>query len=70
MQQNETMRDAWYAAWVSNGFTTLEAMLNEKSESLYADGPEPGIADICPVPQVFNARRYKIDLNPIPVSSV
>jgi maleylacetoacetate isomerase len=66
LQQNEAVRNAWYAAWVSNGFTTLEAMLNEKSESLYADGPEPGLADICLVPQVFNARRYKVDLQPYP----
>jgi maleylacetoacetate isomerase len=66
LQQTEAVRDAWVAAWVSHGFATLEAMLTEKDDTLYAVGPEPGLADICLVPQVYNARRYKVDLTPYP----
>lgn len=66
LQQSEAVRDAWYAAWVAQGFSALEAMLTEKSDTLYADGPEPGLADVCLVPQVYNARRYKVDMTPYP----
>lgn len=66
LQQPEAARDAWYAVWVAQGFTALEAMLRERGDTLYAEGQEPGIADICLVPQVYNARRYKVDLLPYP----
>jgi maleylacetoacetate isomerase/maleylpyruvate isomerase len=66
LQQPEAARDAWYAVWVAQGFTALEGMLRERGDTLYADGPEPGIADVCLVPQVYNARRYKVDLTRYP----
>jgi maleylacetoacetate isomerase/maleylpyruvate isomerase len=66
LRQPEAARDAWYAAWVTQGFTALEAMLTERSDTRYADGAEPGLADVCIVPQVYNARRYKVDLTPYP----
>jgi maleylacetoacetate isomerase/maleylpyruvate isomerase len=66
LQQSEAARDAWYGAWVTQGFTPLEAMLREPGGTLYADGPEPGLADVCLLPQVYNARRHNIDLKPYP----
>lgn len=55
--------DDWYRHWVATGFTTLEATL---PDTPFAGGDRPNIADVCLVPQLFNARRYKLDLTPYP----
>jgi len=55
--------DAWYHHWVLEGFKALEAML---APSPYACGPHVTLADLCLVPQVFNARRLKIPLDTFP----
>ena len=52
--------DAWYHHWVIEGFTAIEAMI---SPAPYACGHHPGLADICLVPQIFNARRLKVPLD-------
>lgn len=62
----DAARDLWYAEWVSSGFSTLEAMLSRAPASPFAGGDQPGLADICIVPQVYNARRFKVDLSPYP----
>jgi maleylacetoacetate isomerase len=64
--QNEPARDAWYSTWVSAGFAAIEAALRATPETPFAGGDAPGIADVCLVPQVFNARRFKVDLTPYP----
>jgi len=64
--QDASARDAWYGTWVSAGFAAIEAMLSTTQEAPFAAGDAPGIADICLVPQVFNARRFKVDLTPFP----
>jgi len=64
--QDASARDAWYVAWVSAGFAAIEAMLSTTEEAPFVAGDAPGIADVCLVPQVFNARRFKVDLSPFP----
>jgi len=64
--QNEHARDAWYNTWVSAGFAAIEAMLRTTQETPFVSGDAPGIAEVCLVPQVFNARRFKVDLSPFP----
>lgn len=54
---------AWYSHWITTGFTALEQMI---ADTPFCHGSEPGIADICLVPQVFNARRFDVDLTPFP----
>jgi maleylacetoacetate isomerase len=66
MGQDSTARDSWYATWVSAGFTAVEAMLRTTGETAFVSGDSPGIADVCLVPQVFNARRFKVDLGSFP----
>ncbi|MBA3896993.1 MAG: maleylacetoacetate isomerase [Sphingomonadaceae bacterium] len=56
-------RDAWYRHWVADGFAALEA---QAGEGRFLGGDAPGLADICLVPQMFNARRLKVDLAPFP----
>ena len=54
----------WYQHWINEGFNALEAYLVKDSETgVFAHGNNPGLVDICIVPQVFNAKRYECDLS-------
>jgi maleylpyruvate isomerase len=55
--------DAWYHHWVIEGFKAIEAMI---SPAPYACGAHVTLADICLIPQVFNARRLKVPLDAFP----
>ena len=66
LSQDEHARDGWYSTWVTAGFTAIESMLRARSETPFISGNAPGIAEVCLVPQVFNARRFKVDLSPFP----
>src|SRR5262249_43878548 len=55
--QDQAKIDAWYHHWILEGFEPLEAMLRPGP---YAFGGEVTLADICLVPQVYNARRLKV----------
>ena len=63
---DEPARERWIAEWTAPGLATVETMLRERPETTYAAGEVPGLADICIVPQIFHARRYKVDLAPYP----
>lgn len=56
-------RDDWYRHWVAEGFAALEAMAGEGT---FLGGAAPDISDVCLVPQMFNARRFDLDLSPYP----
>jgi maleylacetoacetate isomerase len=60
---NENVRDRWIARWIGEGFEALEAMAGDGP---YLGGDAPGIADVCLVPQMFNARRFEVDVEPFP----
>jgi maleylacetoacetate isomerase len=60
----EAERDDWYRYWIIAGFDALEAMTD--SATPFLGGEAPGIADICLVPQMFNARRFKTPLEAYP----
>jgi len=55
--------DAWYHHWVIEGFNAIEAMIEPGP---YACGAHVTLADICLVPQVFNARRLNVPLDSFP----
>ena len=57
--------DDWVQRWISDGFTALEPMVARHGAS-YAFGDSPTMADCLIVPQVYNARRFKVDLSPFP----
>jgi glutathione S-transferase len=61
------VRDAWYGHWVRLGFDALERRLAQDAETgRFCHGDAPTLADICLVPQVFNARRFAVDLEAYP----
>lgn len=55
--------DIWYRHWIAQGFTALEAMAPETG--LFG-GDLPNMADVCLVPQMYNARRFQTPLDPFP----
>jgi maleylpyruvate isomerase len=64
---DKATRDAWYRHWVEVGFDALERwLLRDAATGLCCHGNSPTLADICLVPQVFNARRFAVDMNPYP----
>lgn len=57
--------DRWYAHWIAEGLTALEAMA-KAGAGRFLFGDHPTIADICLVPQLFNARRFNCPLDDFP----
>ena len=66
---SEEAKLKWYRHWVTEGFVGLEAMLQNPQTGAFCHGDEPTLADVCLVPQVFNARRFECDLSPYPTLS-
>jgi maleylpyruvate isomerase len=60
--------EAWFNHWITVGFTGIERTLAEDSGAgQFCHGDRPTVADICLVPQVFNAQRYpSFDFKPFP----
>jgi maleylacetoacetate isomerase len=58
-------RDIWYAHWIREGLPSLEARAAPRSGAfLFGDGPT--MADVCLVPQLYNARRFDVALDDYP----
>ena len=65
LQQSQTAADAWYRHWVETGLAACEALL-PRAASGFCFGDRPTLADVCLVPQLYNARRFKCDLAAVP----
>jgi maleylpyruvate isomerase len=63
LKQEQSTIDAWYHHWVLDGFEAFEALVQSGP---YCCGSEVTIADLCLVPQVYNARRLKVPLDKFP----
>ncbi|MWJ27949.1 maleylacetoacetate isomerase [Halomonas sp. ZH2S] len=58
---------SWYRHWVIEGFDALESMLTPAAGTGdFCHGDTPTLADLCLVPQVFNAERFECDLAAYP----
>lgn len=66
LKLDQAVRDTWYRHWISIGFDALEANLQSPHTGSCCHGDTPGLADCCLVPQVYNARRYDMDLTAWP----
>ena len=58
-------RDAWYIHWIREGLPALERMA-KAGAGRFIFGDQPTIADVCLVPQLFNARRFNVPLDEYP----
>jgi len=59
--------NAWYARWIARGFEALEKEVRATTgDGRHMYGTAVTLADVCVVPQMYNARRYRCDLTPYP----
>jgi len=57
----------WIRHWIAQGFTALEAwIVRHSTDGRHCFGATVTVADVCLVPQVYNARRFALDLAPWP----
>jgi maleylacetoacetate isomerase/maleylpyruvate isomerase len=61
--QPPSVLDAWVHHWIAEGFRALEVTAGDGP---YLFGPAVTMADLCLVPQLYNARRFNTDLSPYP----
>lgn len=63
MDRTERELTAWQHHWIADGLGAVERLV---SGDRFAAGETPSLADICLIPQLFNARRAGLDLEPYP----
>ncbi|KQS89711.1 MULTISPECIES: maleylacetoacetate isomerase [unclassified Rhizobium] len=69
MQQStdpEAARAAWMRKFIGEGLAAFEKMLDNPLTGAFCHGEQPTMADICLVPQVYNAERWGADLSGCP----
>ncbi len=67
LKAEQVQVDAWYAHWITVGFTALEQLLSTSKETgMFCHGDTPTLADICLVPQMANAYRFKVPVDKFP----
>ena len=65
LEHSQDEIDAWYAHWVTEGLSALEATA-APGAGAFLFGDSPTIADVCLVPQLFNARRMNVPIDAYP----
>ncbi len=70
LNRSETQKLEWYHHWLKKGFSALEKQLeNSKCDGLFCFANKITLADICLIPQIYNANRFELDLTPYPILS-
>ncbi|HVJ41771.1 MAG TPA: maleylacetoacetate isomerase [Dongiaceae bacterium] len=65
LQVSDADKLTWYRHWVSEGFGAIQRLIEGHGYAgRYCCGDEPGLADAFLIPQIFNARRFDMDLRP------
>lgn len=67
LSRDKDQVNAWAGHWITEGFRALEVLARKHSAGgrfLYGDSLS--LADVCLVPQVYNARRVSVSLEPYP----
>ncbi len=62
----EAARDAWMQKFIGEGMIAFEKLLDHPATGKFCHGDTPGMADFCLVPQVYNARRWNVDISGLP----
>lgn len=65
---SEAQVNAWYHHWLKEGFDALEQRLCDlPREDDVCFGNHISMADICLIPQVYNAKRFNFSMNDYPI---
>ena len=60
--------NTWYCHWIAEGFAALEALLAASERTgTFCHGDTPTLADVYVVPQMWNARRFGVDVTAFPI---
>jgi maleylacetoacetate isomerase len=62
---DDAAKDLWYRHWIEEGLAALEEMARPRAGA-FLFGDSPTIADICLVPQLYNARRFSVPIADYP----
>ena len=65
---SEEQKLQWYHEWINRGFSALEIQLKSQttpSQEHYCFTTF-SLADVCLIPQIYNAKRFKVDMSPYP----
>jgi maleylacetoacetate isomerase len=62
---DDAAKDLWYRHWIADGLAALEEMARPHAGT-FLFGDSPTIADICLVPQLYNARRFSVPIADYP----
>ena len=65
LNQDEKARLAWIQHWIQEGLEAFEEHL-DRIQGRFCFGDRPTLADVCLVPQIYNARRFGCDLDNFP----
>ena len=66
LKLDEEAKNTWYRHWVRDGLEAFERELARRPAGSYCFGETPTLADCCLVPQIFNGRRFDVDLDGLP----
>ena len=67
LQQSQDNRTTWYQHWIYEGFDAMERRLTTNAlTGDYCIGNHPSVADVCLIPQVYNALRYHCEMTRFP----
>lgn len=61
--EGEEQVEQWIGHWITQGLTAIEQLIGDSG---YCFGPEPGLADVYLIPQLYAAQRFKVSLAPYP----
>lgn len=68
LNNSETQKMQWYHHWLKKGFSALEKQLEKtNSNADFCFANKITLADVCLIPQIYNANRFKFDMTPYPI---
>lgn len=56
----------WMRRFIRPGLQAFEQMLGGFAQAPFCAGERPGLADICLIPQIYNARRWGAEIDDLP----
>lgn len=62
-------RSAWMQHFIRKGLVAVEGLLDDKATGKYCHGDHVSLADICLIPQLYNAKRWNVDISDLTLIS-